>query len=120
MSDRIYVMAEGTITGELPAEEATEETVMAMATRTREVPVDENSKSKRFSFPGSAAPQAQQSLGAEVQLLRENIREYAMYIALVVIFIIYHCHTRPVRFTPQHVNLVNQTGYVAVLAIGMT
>ena len=39
MSDRIYVMAEGTITGELPAEEATEETVMAMATRTREVPV---------------------------------------------------------------------------------
>ncbi|MGI6641072.1 MAG: ATP-binding cassette domain-containing protein [Limnochordia bacterium] len=39
MSDRIYVMAEGTVTGELPAEEATEEIVMAMATRTREVPV---------------------------------------------------------------------------------
>lgn len=31
MSDRLYVMSEGTITGELTAEEATEEKVMAMA-----------------------------------------------------------------------------------------
>lgn len=33
MSDRLYVMSEGTITGELSAEEATEQNVMAMATR---------------------------------------------------------------------------------------
>lgn len=33
MSDRIYVMSEGMITGELTREEATEENVMAMATR---------------------------------------------------------------------------------------
>jgi putative multiple sugar transport system ATP-binding protein len=33
MSDRIYVMSEGTITGEVTAEEATEQKVMAMATR---------------------------------------------------------------------------------------
>lgn len=33
MSDRLYVMSAGTITGELTAEEATEQTVMAMATR---------------------------------------------------------------------------------------
>ncbi len=33
MSDRIYVMSEGTITGEVSAEEATEQKVMAMATR---------------------------------------------------------------------------------------
>lgn len=33
MSDRIYVMSEGTITGELSAEEATEEKVMAMAVK---------------------------------------------------------------------------------------
>ena len=31
MSDRLYVMSEGTITGELSAEEATEEKVMALA-----------------------------------------------------------------------------------------
>ena len=33
MSDRLYVMSEGTITGELTAEEATEEKVMAMAVK---------------------------------------------------------------------------------------
>ena len=33
MSDRLYVMSEGTITGELLAEEATEEKVMAMAVK---------------------------------------------------------------------------------------
>ena len=31
MSDRLYVMSEGHITGELSAEEASEEKVMAMA-----------------------------------------------------------------------------------------
>jgi putative multiple sugar transport system ATP-binding protein len=33
MSDRLYVMSEGRITGELKAEEATEQSVMALATR---------------------------------------------------------------------------------------
>ena len=33
MSDRIYVMSGGKITGEISAEEATEQNVMAMATR---------------------------------------------------------------------------------------
>ncbi len=36
MSDRIYVMSEGTITGELPASEASEQKIMALATRTLE------------------------------------------------------------------------------------
>ncbi len=37
MSDRVYVMSEGTITGCLDAAEATEQNVMAMATRVEEV-----------------------------------------------------------------------------------
>lgn len=37
MSDRIYVMSEGRITGTLSSEEASEQKVMAMATRTEEV-----------------------------------------------------------------------------------
>lgn len=36
MSDRIYIMAEGTITGEIDAKDATEEKIMAMATKTSE------------------------------------------------------------------------------------
>ena len=37
MSDRLYVMSEGSITGELSAASATEQGVMALATKTREV-----------------------------------------------------------------------------------
>lgn len=37
MSDRLYVMSEGRIVGELSAEEATEQRIMAMATNTQEV-----------------------------------------------------------------------------------
>jgi len=36
MSDRIYVMAEGSITGEIMAEDANEHNIMAMATKTEE------------------------------------------------------------------------------------
>ena len=36
MSDRIYVMAEGSITGEISAAEANEQNIMAMATKTEE------------------------------------------------------------------------------------
>ena len=37
MSDRIYVMAEGSITGEISAADANEHNIMAMATKTQEV-----------------------------------------------------------------------------------
>jgi len=37
MSDRIYVMSEGSITGEISAAEANEQNIMAMATKTEEV-----------------------------------------------------------------------------------
>lgn len=40
MSDRILVMGEGRITGELPREEATQEKVMSMATQGREAAVE--------------------------------------------------------------------------------
>jgi ribose transport system ATP-binding protein len=39
MSDRILVMSGGRITGELPAEEATQEKVMALATQASEAAV---------------------------------------------------------------------------------
>src|SRR5690554_3362565 len=63
-----------------------------------------------------------ESLAAEVtSLLVKNIREYAMYIALVVIFVIFTIATNGLFLSPRNlINLVNQTGYVAVLAIGMT
>ncbi|MFZ5878679.1 MAG: sugar ABC transporter permease [Chloroflexota bacterium] len=54
-------------------------------------------------------------------VLQQNIREYGMYIALFVIMIIFTITTEGTFLSSRNiVNLVNQTGYIAVLAVGMT
>jgi putative multiple sugar transport system permease protein len=54
-------------------------------------------------------------------LLRENIREYGMFIALFVIMGVFTITTNGLFISSRNlVNLVNQTGYIAVLAVGMT
>jgi len=61
-------------------------------------------------------------IGGEVKtLLKSNVREYAMYIALLVIFTVFGIFTKGLFLSPRNLtDLINQTGYVAVLAIGMT
>jgi putative multiple sugar transport system permease protein len=55
------------------------------------------------------------------KILRENIRDYGMFIALFVIIAYFSIATDGLFVSPRNlVNLVNQTGYIAVLAIGMT
>ena len=55
------------------------------------------------------------------KLLRENIREYGMFIALFVIMLVFTITTDGLFISSRNlVNLVNQTGYIAVLAVGMT
>ena len=50
-----------------------------------------------------------------------NIREYGMYIALVVIMGIFQYSTNGLFLSPRNIaNLLNQSGYIAVLAAGMT
>lgn len=65
---------------------------------------------------------AKVGLGAEVvSLLKSNVREYMMYIALVVIMIFFTIKTGGAFIQARNIsNLINQAGYVAVLAIGMT
>ena len=54
-------------------------------------------------------------------VLQQNIREYGMYIALFVIMIIFTITTNGTFISSRNiVNLVNQTGYIAVLSVGMT
>ncbi|MDK2787798.1 MAG: putative multiple sugar transport system permease protein [Epulopiscium sp.] len=54
-------------------------------------------------------------------LLRKNIREYGMYIALIVIMVIFSITTKGLFMSSRNIsNLINQTGYIAVLAVGMT
>ncbi|NWG08420.1 MAG: sugar ABC transporter permease [Chloroflexi bacterium] len=53
--------------------------------------------------------------------LRQNIREYGMFIALFLIMAIFTATTDGVFISPRNIsNLLNQTGYIAVLAVGMT
>jgi putative multiple sugar transport system permease protein len=55
------------------------------------------------------------------KLLRENIRDYAMFIALFVIMAVFTVTTDGLFISSRNiVNLVNQSGYIAVLAVGMT
>ncbi len=55
------------------------------------------------------------------KLMRENIRDYGMYIALFIIMAVFTITTDGVFISSRNiVNLVNQTGYIAVLAVGMT
>ncbi len=54
-------------------------------------------------------------------IVKKNIRDYAMYIALVFIMIIFSVLTNGNFMSSRNIaNLLNQTGYIAVLATGMT
>ncbi|MDA3847305.1 MAG: sugar ABC transporter permease [Vallitaleaceae bacterium] len=61
-------------------------------------------------------------IGKEIiELMKSNIREYMMYIALVLIMIFFTWKTQGAFIQARNIsNLINQAGYVAILAVGMT
>jgi putative multiple sugar transport system permease protein len=55
------------------------------------------------------------------RILRENIRDYGMFIALFAIWVIFAIATDGLFLSSRNLsNLFNQVGYIAVLAVGMT
>jgi putative multiple sugar transport system permease protein len=55
------------------------------------------------------------------RILAQNIREYGMFIALFLIMAVFTVTTRGLFISSRNIsNLINQTGYIAVLAVGMT
>ncbi len=55
------------------------------------------------------------------KLFKQNIREYGMYFALFIIMAYFTIATEGVFISSRNIaNLLNQTGYIAVLAVGMT
>jgi putative multiple sugar transport system permease protein len=55
------------------------------------------------------------------KLLGENVRDYGMYIALFAIMAIFTITTNGLFISSRNIsNLINQTGYIAVLAVGVT
>jgi putative multiple sugar transport system permease protein len=54
-------------------------------------------------------------------LISENIRDYGMYIALLVIILTFSIMTDGLFMSSRNIsNLLDSTGYIAVLAVGMT
>ncbi len=54
------------------------------------------------------------------KVFSQNIREYGMYIALFVIMSIFAFTTKGTFISARNIsNLINQMGYIAVLAVGM-
>lgn len=59
-----------------------------------------------------------QEVGA---LIKNNIRDYGMYIALIVIMITFNMMTNGMFMSSRNIsNLLDSAGYIAVLAVGMT
>ena len=55
------------------------------------------------------------------KLFRQNIREYGIYIAFIVIIVFFYITTEGLFLSPRNIgNLLNATSYIAVLAVGMT
>jgi len=55
------------------------------------------------------------------RVLRKNIRDFGMFIALFAIWVIFYITTKGLFLSPRNMsNLFNQVGYIAVLAVGMT
>ena len=54
------------------------------------------------------------------KLISENIRDYGMYIALFVIFLIFSIMTDGLFMSSRNIsNLLDSAGYIAVLAVGV-
>lgn len=55
------------------------------------------------------------------KMVRSNLRDYGMFIALVLIMIIFTVLTKGLFISSRNIaNLLNQSGYIVVLAVGMT
>lgn len=66
-------------------------------------------------------PEKPKQSSALLELLRKNISQYFMFIALIGIMVIFTITTKGVFISSRNIsNLLNQMGYIAVLAVGMT
>ena len=54
-------------------------------------------------------------------VVKKNVREYGMYMALAAIMAVFTILSKGIFISSRNIaNLLNQTGYIAVLAVGMT
>ena len=66
-------------------------------------------------------PSTQARMKSLLDILKTNIGDYFMFFALVIIMIFFTVTTDGVFISSRNIsNLINQMGYIAVLAVGMT
>lgn len=66
-------------------------------------------------------PSTQARMKSLLDILKTNIGDYFMFFALVIIMIFFTITTDGVFISSRNIsNLINQMGYIAVLAVGMT
>ena len=66
-------------------------------------------------------PSTQARIKSLLDILKTNIGDYFMFFALVIIMIFFTITTDGVFISSRNIsNLINQMGYIAVLAVGMT
>lgn len=84
--------------------------------------INDSPKNDLIKTSGIGDMEAKSSFLQNAQrVLRQNIRDYGMYIALFIIMAIFTVTTKGVFISSRNIsNLLNQTGYIAVLAVGMT
>ena len=72
-------------------------------------------------FDEKSDPQKPSIFSEILSLLSANFSQYFMFIALIVIMLIFTIATDGVFISSRNIsNLLNQMGYIAVLAVGMT
>ena len=92
MCDRIYTMAAGRLTGEVPRAEATQEVLMRQMTKDKEVDamstnVTAKSPAARAARQGADRPAATACCRLMLDGMRRNMRQYGMLIALGLIVV---------------------------------
>ena len=107
LSDRVYSLAYGHITGELTAAEATQENLMSL---------DDN---RTQFFEGGRG--MKNNVFTEVKdLLTHNLRTSGIYIAFVAIILIFTITTGGTLLSPENVtNIILQNAHILIMALGM-
>ena len=110
--DRIYVMNEGRIVGEMAATRG-----LPGENHARHRPRRRKSSIMSTETAGTVANSAKASAQAA---LKENLRDYGLVLALIAIMVFFQWQTNGVLFKPVNLtNLVLQNSYIIIMALGM-
>ena len=128
MCDRLVVLREGRIAGELERSQFTEERIMALATGASEGgdAMKDATQSTNEVIANEASVPAELPVGQRtvLQKVRERLGDFiaqaAAAGALIMVFIFFSFYTSVFLTTDNFINIVEQNAVTAIIALGMT